>query len=76
MLRKKVKREQHLLISKLLQNLRCETERDNYIFRSIRHGLAYFAIGGLKAAAALLFNEDNINVIIQDDLSTNECKHY
>ncbi len=45
------------------------------MFRSVRHGLAYFAIGGLKAIASLLFNEKNIDVIIQHDLSTDNCKH-
>jgi hypothetical protein len=42
----------------------------------VRHGLAHFAIGSLKAVGSLLFNENNMDVILRDDLSTNECKYY
>ncbi len=49
---------------------------NQYLFRSIRHGLAHFAIGSLKAVASLLFNENDINVTIQHDLSTKDCKYH
>ena len=44
------------------------------LFRSVRHGLSYFAIGGLRASAAVLFDQNEIDISIQEDLSTDECK--
>jgi len=43
------------------------------LFRSVRHGFARYAIGGLVAAAKTLFQED-IKMDIRHDWSTKECK--
>ncbi|CAF0865982.1 unnamed protein product [Adineta steineri] len=51
-------------------------------YKSVRYGLAHFAIGGLKAAASLLFNENDLDVTIQHDFSNNQysdivfCVHF
>jgi hypothetical protein len=43
------------------------------LFRSIRHGFARYAIGGLVAAAKTLFQE-NVKMDVIQDSSTKECK--
>lgn len=45
-------------------------------FRSIRHGIAHFAIGGLKAVASVIFDQTDPVITIQQDLSTAECKNH
>ncbi|CAF0994520.1 unnamed protein product [Adineta ricciae] len=55
------------------------TEEDNHgvilHYKSVRFGLAHFAIGGLSAVASLLFNLKDLNVVIQKDLSNDRYSH-
>ena len=44
-----------------------------FLFRSVRHGFARYAVGGLVSAAKTLFDED-IKMNIIHDSSTTECK--
>jgi hypothetical protein len=44
-------------------------------FRSRRRGFQRYIIGQLRECASQFYNEE-IFVRIQDDISTNECKHW
>ena len=57
----------------LLQTL---NDRLDHRSRSVRHGLAHFAIGGLRGSAAILFGQNNLDVSIRHDFSTPQCENH
>ncbi|CAF2760229.1 unnamed protein product [Rotaria sp. Silwood2] len=42
------------------------------VYKSTRHGLTHFAIGGLKAVASLIYNQKDIHVIVKHNMSTDD----
>ncbi|CAF3508240.1 unnamed protein product [Rotaria sordida] len=49
-----------------------ENEKGATLIYNMRHGLTHFAIGGLKAVASVIYNQNDIHVIVQHDFSTND----
>ncbi|CAF4671083.1 unnamed protein product [Rotaria sp. Silwood1] len=45
------------------------------VYKSPRHGLTHFAIGGLKAVASLIYNQKDIHITVQHDFSTDDYSY-
>ena len=70
---KKMNKEPHWITSELDVTYDKRRNHALKLFRSVRHGFAHYAIGGLTAAAKTLFQE-NLKMDIVQDSSTKECK--